>query len=107
MIGTTIALAVLALSGDVTGFLVGAGLLALATSISGPAPAAFAADAVPAEMRGFSLGMFRTAGDLGLLVGPPVLGLIADAGGYGLAFGVNAAVVALATLVFVWVVRRP
>jgi MFS family permease len=107
MIGTTIALAVLALSGDVTGFLVGAGLLALATSISGPAPAAFAADAVPAEMRGFSLGMFRTAGDLGLLAGPPVLGLIADAGGYGLAFGVNAAVVALATLVFVWVVRRP
>ena len=95
------ALLVLALAGTTTVFLVGAGLLALATSVAGPAPAAFAADAVPAESRGFSLGLFRTFGDLGIMVGPPLLGLAADLGGYGWAFGVNAIVVVVATAMFV------
>ena len=95
------ALLVLALAGTTTVFLVGAGLLALATSVAGPAPAAFAADAVPAESRGFSLGLFRTFGDLGIMVGPPLLGLAADLGGYGWAFGVNAIVVVAATAMFV------
>jgi MFS transporter, DHA1 family, multidrug resistance protein len=95
------ALLVLALAGTTTVFLVGAGLLALATSLAGPAPAAFAADAVPAESRGFSLGLFRTFGDLGIMVGPPLLGLAADLGGYGWAFGVNAIVVVAATALFV------
>ena len=106
LVGTAVALGVLALAGNVTGFLVGAGILALATSLLGPAPAAFAADVVPAEIRGFSLGLFRTAGDLGLLVGPPLLGAIADVGGYGWAFGANALVVAVVAVVFLVVVGR-
>lgn len=102
-------LALLALAGDTTVFLAGAGVLALATSIGGPAPAAFAADSVPPENRGFSLGLFRTFGDLGLMVGPPLLGFVADTGGYGWAFGVNAIVVVALTVVFVaavWSLER-
>lgn len=101
-LGMVVALSLFAVSGGVTGFLAGAGVLALATSISGPAPAALAADSVPAESRGFALGLFRTVGDLGLLVGPPVLGFVADIGGFGAAFWANAGVVALVTAVFVW-----
>lgn len=100
MLGTAVALLVIALAADVSWFIVGAGVFAFATAISGPAPAAFAADNSHDDMRGVTLGMFRTAGDVGLLVGPPLLGWLADMGGYGLAFGVNAALVAVAAVAF-------
>lgn len=100
LLGVASALSVIAVAADVSWFLVGAGILAVSTAVSGPAPAAFAADQAPEQMRGLSLGMFRTAGDIGLLVGPPLLGWIADVGGYGAAFGLNAAVTALAAVTF-------
>lgn len=100
LLGVAAALSVIAVAADVSWFLVGAGILAVSTAVSGPAPAAFAADQAPEQMRGLSLGMFRTAGDIGLLVGPPLLGWIADVGGYGAAFGLNAAVTALAAVTF-------
>jgi MFS transporter, DHA1 family, multidrug resistance protein len=103
--GVAAAVTVIAFAGGVTWFLIGAGVLAVSAAVSGPAPAAFAADEAPEEIRGLALGMFRTAGDLGLLVGPPLLGSLADIGGYGLAFGVNAAIVATAALVFLVSVR--
>ncbi len=105
MVMTALALGALGLAGDTTAFLMGAGLLALATSVAGPAPAAFAADAVAPEIRGFSLGLFRTAGDLGLLAGPPLLGMVADIWGFQWAFGVNAGIVALAVAIFAVAVR--
>ena len=106
LLGVAAALCVIAVAADVTWFLLGAGILAVSTAISGPAPAAFAADQAPEQMRGLSLGMFRTAGDIGLLVGPPLLGWIADVGGYGAAFGLNAAVVAVTAVTFYSTSRR-
>ncbi len=100
-LGLTAGLVVLARADTISGFLAGAAVMALATSVAGPAPAALAADAVPAADRGVALGAFRTLGDLGLLVGPPILGRVADVGGFGAAFSVNAAVVAAVTAVFV------
>jgi MFS transporter, DHA1 family, multidrug resistance protein len=100
LLGTATALVIIALSADVSWFVVGAGVLALSTAISGPAPAAFAADNAPEAIRGVTLGMFRTAGDLGLLVGPPLLGWIADIGGFTAAFGVNAVLVAGVSILF-------
>lgn len=100
LLGVAIALSVIALAEDLSWLLVGAGILATSTAMSGPSPAAYAADNAPEGSRGISLGMFRTAGDTGLLVGPPLLGWIADAGGYGLAFAVNAGLVAMVAVVF-------
>lgn len=102
LVGTGLGLGLLAAAGTVSAFLVAAGVLALATSVVGPAPAALAADSTSDEDRGMALGLFRTFGDLGLLVGPPALGLVADVGGYSWAFGVNAVVVVAAAVVFVW-----
>ncbi|HJR91711.1 MAG TPA: MFS transporter [Acidimicrobiia bacterium] len=106
MVLTAGALVVLAVAGSVVVFTTGALILALATSVAGPAPAALAADTVPAEVRGVSLGVFRTVGDFGLLLGPPLLGFAADVGGFGLAFGLNAAIVGLITVGFFVVSRR-
>lgn len=104
--GVAVSLSVIAVAGGVPGFLIGAGVLALAASVSGPAPAAFAADEAPEEIRGLALGMFRTAGDLGLLVGPPLMGWITDVAGYSLAFGVNAGIVATVAVVFLATTKR-
>ncbi|MDH4306985.1 MAG: MFS transporter [Acidimicrobiia bacterium] len=95
-----LALLMFSRAGNVIAFLVAAGVLAVATSVSGPAPAAFAADASPEEARGAAMGIYRTAGDVGLFIGPPILGAVTDASGFGAAFLVNALVVAFAFAVF-------
>ncbi len=106
LIGMTIALTAFALADTITWFLVAAGMQAVATSMAGPAPAAFAADSAPAEARGLAFGIYRTAGDFGLFIGPPVLGAVADASGFGAAFGANAVLVSIVAVVF-WAWGRP
>jgi MFS transporter, DHA1 family, multidrug resistance protein len=106
LISMTVALVAFAVSDTLTFFIVAAGMQAVATSMAGPAPAAFAADAAPAEARGLAFGIYRTAGDLGLFIGPPVLGAVADVAGFGAAFGVNAVLVAVVAVVF-WIWGRP
>lgn len=107
LLGTASALLMIAFSADLSWFVAGAGVLAVSTAISGPAPAAFAADNAPETMRGVTLGMFRTAGDLGLLIGPPLLGWIADVGGFTVAFAVNAGLMAIVSVLFFTLSRRP
>jgi MFS family permease len=100
--GTCVALVLFALADDVGSFLLAAGVLAFVTSISGPATAAFVADITTDDQRGRAFGIFRTAGDLGFLAGPPLLGAVADAGGYGAAYLINGAVVLAIVLGFIF-----
>ncbi|HUF33177.1 MAG TPA: MFS transporter [Acidimicrobiales bacterium] len=81
-------------------FLLGALALAVATSIAGPAPAAYAADVAPPHLRGLGMAMYRTAGDIGFVIGPPLLGAIADATTIRVALVANAGLVVVATAVF-------
>ena len=46
------------------------------------------------------MGLYRTAGDFGLLIGAPLLGLIADAQGYGWALTTNALLMMAAVMFF-------
>ena len=64
-----------------------------------PAPAAMTADVTQREMLGAVIGVYRMAGDLGLLLGPVALGALATRFGFETAFGV-AGLFALGTLVF-------
>jgi DHA1 family multidrug resistance protein-like MFS transporter len=57
-------------------------LLGIGTSGAGQAPLALAADATIDEPHGLSMGLYRLFGDIGFVVGPIILGIIAD--GYGL-----------------------
>lgn len=81
-------------------FFAGAMLQAVSSALSGPAPTAYAVDISPASARGISLGMFRSAGDFGFMVGPPVIGLIADYASYGWAMSVNGVLMIVTSLVF-------
>lgn len=93
-------LVVVAWSPNVGIFLVGSTLLTVSSALAGPAPAAYAADIAPPSLRGFSLGLYRSSGDLGFMVGPPLLGLVADNSDYGWALLVNAALMIVTALFF-------
>ena len=50
----------------------------LGTGTAGPAPAAYVADIAPPRMRGVAVALYRSAGDIGFLAAPPLLGLLAE-----------------------------
>jgi MFS family permease len=87
-------------------FLIATAVLALGQGIDGPAPAAYAADIAPEDARGLAMGLYRTSGDFGFVVGPPLLGLIADHNSFGWALGANAILVALSVLAFAALARE-
>ncbi|MEE8558432.1 MAG: MFS transporter [Myxococcota bacterium] len=81
-------------------FLMSALLLAVGSSIIGPAPAAYAVDLAPRALRGLAMGLYRSAGDLGFTLGPVLLGLLADNTSIGWALAANAAIVVGASIFF-------
>ena len=94
------ALALMASADSEAVFLIAAVLLAVATAIVGPAPAAYAADIAPLDARGLAIGMYRSAGDIGFVIGPVLLGALADATTIGWGLVANAAIVASSALFF-------
>lgn len=79
-------------------FVTGAFLLGFGIAVGGPAPAAYAAEVSSPEARGMAMGAFRTAGDVGLLIGPPLLGAVADGYGYDWSFWGNGVVMVVAAV---------
>ena len=69
---------VVAGSGAATGFVIGNVIMSLGTGTAGPAPAAFVADITPAHLRGVMVGLYRSAGDIGIIAGPVALGWLSD-----------------------------
>lgn len=86
--------------------LAGIVVTAIGTGIAGPAPAAYAGDIAPPHLRGMAMGLYRSAGDVGFVVGPPLLGALADATSIAWAMAANAIVVALASALFVVLARE-
>ncbi|MGE0825723.1 MAG: MFS transporter [Candidatus Binatia bacterium] len=64
----------------------------------GPAPAAVIADMTPAGKAGTVMGLYRGAGDTGLLLGPVFVGWVASHLGFNLAFTVAAGCAVLVAL---------
>ncbi|MPZ98179.1 MAG: MFS transporter [Dehalococcoidia bacterium] len=86
--------------------LFGATVLAIGTSIAGPAPAAYAADIAPPHLRGLAMGLYRSSGDIGFMLGPPLLGALADATSYGWGMTANAVFVTTAAVIFLLAARE-
>jgi MFS family permease len=75
-------------------------VVGLANGLSGSVPAAYCADVVPARLRGSGIGIYRTFGDLGGLVGPVALGVLIDRSGLSTASIATAAVSIVSAIVF-------
>lgn len=62
-----------------TWFIAASIVWSVATSISSSAPAAYVVDMAPAGMNAAAMSTFRMTADVGYILGPPALGLLADA----------------------------
>jgi multidrug resistance protein len=81
-------------------FALGALLWGAGGGIGGAAPAAYAADLAPPGANGVTMGIYRTVADAGYVVGPALLGLIADRLGAPQALTVTALVFLVAAALF-------
>jgi DHA1 family multidrug resistance protein-like MFS transporter len=68
--------------------------------VSGAAPAAYAADVAPPGMNAAAMSTFRMLADLGYVIGPLVLGVVADTLGANAALGGTAACLVVVGLLF-------
>lgn len=84
------------------GFLVACVGWGVASAISGAAPAAYAADTAPPGMNAMAMSSFRMLADLGYVIGPIGLGLLADWQGPESALWASAAMLIAVALAFAW-----
>lgn len=68
--------------------------------VSGAAPAAYAADTAPGGMNAAALSTYRMLADMGYVVGPIALGLVADLAGADAALASTAALLVAVALLF-------
>lgn len=87
--------------------LLGASIYGLGAGVGSPVPAVYVADVVDEESQGMAMGVYRTFNDIGLIIGPIVMGWIADNSGIANGVLVNAAVVAAAAVIFYFFAPEP
>ena len=97
---TGVSMCLFAFSGGYPLFLAACVVWGVASAIGGAAPSAYAADNAPPGMNAATMSTFRMVGDVGYVVGPLSLGLIADYAGTDIALLVAACGIMLAGMVF-------
>jgi len=81
--------------------------MGIGTGISGPTPSAYVTDIIPRENYSSGVGLYRAIGDLGFVVGPVLLGWLADTRGFNFSLFFNAAFLVLAALLFQLLAKEP
>lgn len=83
---TAVTLTLLGWASDRVTLLILMGILGVATGYARPGPTSMVADVAAPDQRGVAVSGYRTAGDLGALIGPAVAGIVADGAGFRWAF---------------------
>lgn len=78
--------------------LVVSGFFGIATGIASIPPPTMVGDLAPSGLEGSAVGLYRMSGDLGFVVGPVLLGAIADTGAFTLGFVVSGVFLLFAAL---------
>jgi len=81
-------------------FLTACVVWSVAVGVSGAAPAAYAADVAPAGMNAAAMSTYRMLSDLGYVVGPIALGVVADLAGGDAALATSAALMVVVAGLF-------
>ncbi len=100
-IGVAFSITLLGLSGNVALFIGAAAMMGVSRGVGGSVPAAYAADIAPGGNFGATLGLYRTFADMGFVIGPIVLGWLADrTGSLSLPFFATSGFLFLTAVVF-------
>ena len=81
-------------------FLLACGVWGAAAAAAGAAPAAYAADRAPPGLNAAAMSSYRMLSDVGYVVGPVLLGVLADWGGLNAPFWVAASLLFLSAFLF-------
>ena len=81
-------------------------LLGLGEGLAGPPSVAFFADIAPPGLEGVTMGLFRTFGGVGSLMGALLLGGVADLWGFGWSLGVSTLLLVASALGVMLLVRE-
>ena len=87
-------------SGSLFSFILVSILISLSMALAGPAPAAYVVDISPKEITGIAMSLYRTAGDIGFVIGPPILGLIADKYSLETSLEINSVLLFIVAIIF-------
>jgi MFS family permease len=104
---TAVALFIFAGADSLTVIYLAGVVMGFGQGISGPSPAAYVADLAPPGRTSASMGLYRTFGDAGLIIGPWGLGAIADRMSLSAGLITNAALAGAAALGVAIVAREP
>jgi len=80
-------------------------VLGIGTGGAGQAPLALATDATANEPHGLAMGVYRLFGDIGFVVGPIILGLVADGLGLSMPFYVTGVIIVI-NMVLLWLFAK-
>lgn len=94
------------ISPNIFWFTLSAALFGISTGVAGPAPSAYVADLAQGRGIGARLGVYRSFGDIGFILGPICMGIVSDATGYGPALAINAGLIITSGLFFALVARE-
>lgn len=75
-------------------------VMGIGVGIAGAIPAAYVADILTSENQSTGLGIFRALSDIGMMVGPILLGWLADIQGYNFSLYIGAGVIALSAIIY-------
>ncbi len=95
-----VAIALFAAAPTYAWFLVASAVWAVGLGVGTGAPGAYAADKAPAGMNAAAMSTYRTLADFGYVVGPVLLGVIADRAGAPTALILTAIMVLMASVLF-------
>jgi MFS family permease len=78
--------------------LIVSGVFGLASGLASIPPPTIVGDLAPRGAEGSAVGLYRTAGDLGFIVGPLLMGAVADAGAFSTGFIISGVLLGVAAL---------
>ncbi len=105
---TVVSLVMLSLSSSFAAMAAAAIVYGIASGVGTPAPAIYISNHTSREHLGAALGVYRTANDIGLIIGPIAMGALTTVWGVRFGLQVNAVLVAVATVAFLaYQVARP
>ena len=97
-LATGLSMALFCVAGSYTWFLVAVVVWGIASAAGAAAPASYVADCAPPRMNATAMSTYRMLADLGYIIGPLALGVLADVNGAASAILISAALMVAVTL---------